>query len=258
MKATARVVAEHTTSGTALRVLKGEAPLLPRRTGPSEVHFVGGAAAPLGGDDLTMEIEVGPGAELTIRTVAASIALPNRFGDASRLSVSVSVAEGGRLLWLPEPLIAAARCRHTTVSTVDLDRDAELVWREELVCGRHGEDPGDVRLTTVLRRDGRALYRSDVAVGPHARGWDGPAGFGGARVHATVFRTGETATTSSTPTSAVMALAAGGTVATVLGRDLIETRRITDALVTPPQRTGKAAVTPQGSTAIDSPLVRRA
>ncbi|MEV4509660.1 urease accessory protein UreD [Dactylosporangium sp. NPDC049525] len=247
MKAAARVVAELDHGRTALRVLKGEAPLLPRRTGPNEVHFVGGAAAPLGGDDLTMEIEVGPGAELVVRTVAASIALPGRFGEASLLSVSVSVAEGGRLLWLPEPLIAAARCRHTTVSTVDLDGTAELIWREELVCGRHGEEPGDVTLSTVLRRDGRPLYRSDVSV----------ESLGGARVLATVVSTHEHPA-AATPTSAVMTLAKGGTVATVLGRDLTETRRITDALVTPPQRTGKAAVTPQASTAIDSPLVRRA
>lgn len=257
MKAAARVVAEFDRGRTALRVLKGEAPLLPRRTGPNEVHFVGGAAAPLGGDELTMEIEVGPGADLVVRTVAASIALPGRFGEPSQLTVSVTVAEGGRLLWLPEPLIAAARCRHTTLSTVDLDGDAELVWREELVCGRHREEPGDVRLSTVLRRDGRALYRSDVAAGPHAPGWAGPAGFGGARVHATVCSTGDLGRASS-PTSAVMALAGGGSVATVLGRDLTETRRVTDALVTPPQRTSKATVTAQASTAIDSPLVRRA
>jgi urease accessory protein len=243
VKAAARVVAECDGDGrTALRVLKGEAPLLPRRTGPSEVHFVGGAAAPLGGDDLTMEIEVGRGATLVVRTVAASIALPGRLGAASRLSVQVTVGAGGRLLWLPEPLIAAARCRHTTVSTVDLDGDAELIWREELVCGRHGEPPGDVTLSTVVRRDGRALYRNDVSVGPRHPGWDGPAGFGGARVLATVFRTiGSDAT--STPMSAVMPLAGGGTVATVLGRDLVETRRLTDPLVTPPQRASKAAVT---------------
>ena len=238
MKAAARVVAEHDAGRTALRVLTGEAPLLPRRTGPNEVHFVGGAAAPLGGDDLTMEIEVGPGAALVVRTVAASIALPGRFGEASRLSVNVTVAAGGRLLWLPEPLIAAARCRHTTVSTVDLDGDAELIWREELVCGRHGELPGDVTLSTVLRRDGRALYRNDVSVGPGHPGWDGPAGLGGARVLATVFRTGGTtvprtgeSTATGTPTGAVMPLAGGGTVTTVLGGDLVETRRVTDPLV---------------------------
>lgn len=233
MRAAARVVAELDGGGrTALRVLKGEAPLLPRRTGPNEVHFVGGAAAPLGGDELTMEIEVGPGAELVVRTVAASIALPGRSGEASRLSVAVSVADGGRLLWLPEPLIAAARCRHTTVSTVDLDPAAELIWREELVCGRHGEEPGDVTLSTVLRRGGRSLYRSDVSV----------ESLRGARVLATVVST-HAHPPAATPMSAVMALAKGGTVATVLGRDLTETRRVTDPLVTPPQRTGKAAVT---------------
>lgn len=247
MRAAARVVAEADGNGrTALRVLKGEAPLLPRRTGPTEVHFVGGAAAPLGGDDLTMEIEVGPGAELTIRTVAASIALPNRFGDPSRLSVIVSVGEHGRLLWLPEPLIAAARCRHTTVSTVDLDGTAELIWREELVLGRHGEAPGDVTLSTVVRRDGRSLYRSDVTGHAVPR-----------RVLASVVSTCDHPP-AATPTAAVMALAGGGTVATVLGGDLGETRRVTDPLVTPPQWRSKAAVTAQASTAIDSPLVRRA
>lgn len=257
MKAAARVVAELQGGRTALLVLKGEAPLLPRRTGPNEVHFVGGAAAPLGGDELSLEIEVGPGAELVVRTVAASIALPGRFGEASQLSISVSVAGGGRLLWLPEPLIAAARCRHSTLSTVDLEQDAELIWREELVCGRHREEPGDVRLSTVVRRDDRPLYRSAVAVGPHAPHWDGPAGFGGARALATVFSTSGIDQQSS-PTTAVMALAKGGSVATVLGRDLIETRRVTDPLVTPPQWASKAAVTAQASTAIDSPLVRRA
>jgi urease accessory protein len=244
VKAAARVVAECERGRTALRVLKGEAPLLPRRTGPNEVHFVGGAAAPLGGDELTLEIEVGPGAELAVRTVAASIALPNRFGEESRLSVSVSVAAGGRLLWVPEPLIAAAGCRHTTVSTVDLDATGELIWREELVLGRHGEQAGDVTLCTVVRRAGRPLYRSDVSR-PEAR------------VLATVVSTCEHPP-AATPTAAVMALAKGGTVATVLGADLGETRRITDPLVTPPQRWSKAVVTPQASTAIDSPLVRRA
>lgn len=248
MKAAARVVAESDHGRTALRVLKGEAPLLPRRTGPDEVHFVGGAAGPLGGDELTMEIEVGPGARLVVRTVAASIALPGRHGEPSLLTVSVSVAAGGRLLWLPEPLIAAARCRHTTRSTVDLDGTAELIWREELVCGRHGEEPGDVTLSTVLRRDGRPLYRSDVTT----------AGLGGARVLSTVFRTGDAPAAPTTPTAAVMALARGGTVATVLGHDLTETRRYTDPLVTPPQWRSKAAVTARASTAIDSPLVRRA
>ncbi|MFD0582265.1 urease accessory protein UreD [Dactylosporangium darangshiense] len=141
MKAVARIVAELAGGRTALRVLKGEAPLLPRRTGPEEVHLVGGAAGPLGGDDLSLEIEVGPGARLWLRTVAASIALPGRDGAESRLAVHATVGEGGFLAFLPEPIVAAARCRHHNASVVEVAAGARLLWREEAVFGRHGEPP---------------------------------------------------------------------------------------------------------------------
>jgi len=232
VKAAARVVASLAGGRTALTVLKGEAPLLPRRTGPNEVHFVGGAAAPLGGDELSIEIEVGAGATLWLRTVAASIALPNRAGDWSRLSISATVGPGGRLIWLPEPLVAAARCRHRNVSTVDLDGDAELVWREEVVLGRHGESSGDVRLSTVVRRDGRPWYRGDLDLGPSFP--DGPAVLAGARVHATLLSTGR-AELPPTPHAALMPLAGGGMLATALADDLERTRTVTDRLAHPPR-----------------------
>jgi len=187
MRARARIVA--TGDGVTSRVaeLRGDPPLLPRLTGPrgarvARVHLVGGAAGPLAGDDLRLEIEVGPRAHLRVRTVAASMALPSRVGGESLLTVHATVAAGGRLEWLPEPLIAAAGCHHHSVSTVELDAGASLVWREELVCGRHGERPGDARLTTSVHYAGRALYRNEFAVGPAVAAWAGPAvlGDGGA------------------------------------------------------------------------------
>lgn len=190
MRALARIVALADGSrGTRLAVLRGEPPLLPRRTGPggtgadgeAEVHLVGGAAGPLGGDRLRVEIEVGPGARLCVRGVAASLALPGRTGGASVLEVVARVGAGGRLRWLPEPLIGAARCDHHSISTVELAAGAELRWREELVCGRFGEPPGDVRVATTVRYAGRTLLRNDLAVGPRAPGWDGPAALGGGR-----------------------------------------------------------------------------
>ncbi|WP_433056961.1 urease accessory protein UreD [Dactylosporangium sp. CS-033363] len=226
MRAAARIVAELEGARTVLRVLKGEAPLLPRRTGAHSVHLVGGAAGPLGGDELSLELEVGPGAELWVRTVAASIALPGRDGAESVLAVHATVGEGGFLAFLPEPIVAAARCRHHNVSTVDLAEGARLLWREEAVLGRYGEAPGDLRLSTAIRRAGRPWYRSDVT--PAA----GPAVLGGARVLATLVTTG-TATASATATAATMALVGGGSVVTALGDDLAETRAITDPLTTP-------------------------
>src|SRR6185312_8156373 len=82
------------------------------------------------------------------------------------------------------------RCRHATVSTVDLAADAALVWREELICGRYDEQPGDVRLLTSVRREGRPLYAGDLAVGPSAPAWSGPAVLGGARAYGSVLYVG--------------------------------------------------------------------
>jgi urease accessory protein len=183
MRAAARVVAvaDPVRGGTRLAVLRGEPPLVLRRTGPAEVHLVGGAAGRLGGDDLRLAIEVGAGAALCVRTVAASIALPSRSGDESRLEIRATVEAGGCLTWLPEPLIAAHGCRHHTMSTVELAAGAGLVWRDELVCGRHGEPPGDARLGTAVRLDNRPLYQHELAVGPSAPEWSGAAVLAGAR-----------------------------------------------------------------------------
>jgi urease accessory protein len=218
MRATARIVAAAGDGGrTRLTVLRGEVPLLVRRTGPATVHLVGGAAGPLGGDRLRLEIEVGPGAELDVRCVAASVALPGRNGAVSRTDVVARVAAGGRLRWLPEPLVAAAGCRHEAVTTVDLAPDARLVWRDELVCGRHGEEPGDATLRATVRLDGRPLYRHELAVGPHAPGWAGGAVLGGARAYGSLLVVNEPPPDVS---GTVLALAGPGVLAVAVGADL--------------------------------------
>ena len=213
MRATARIVAA---AGGRLPVLRSEAPLLVRRTGPATVHLVGGAAGPLGGDRLRLEIVVGPAADLTVRSVAATVALPGAGAGSSRTDVVVEVAAGGRLRWLPEPLVAAAGCRHEAVTTVDLAPDARLVWRDELVCGRHGEEPGDATLRANVRLDGRPLYRHDLAVGPHAPGWAGGAVLGGARAYGSLLVVNEPP--PEVPAT-LLALAGPGVLAVAVGPD---------------------------------------
>lgn len=235
MRATARVVAVADRDGrTRLAELRGEPPLLPRRTGmPAdgiEVHLVGGAAGPLGGDVLQLEIEVGAGAILHLRTVAASIALPSRDGALSQMRVCASVAAGGRLVWLPEPLIAAAGCHHDNLSTVELSAGASLVWRDELVCGRHGEATGQARLSTVVRLAGRPLYHHELAVGPTAPGWSGPAILGGGRAVGSVLLVDPSwiddppAPAVLGSTAALMPLSGPAMLATATGADLREVR----------------------------------
>jgi urease accessory protein len=73
MTATACIVAELGDGGaTRLPVLSSQVPLVLRRT-PDAVYLVGGAAGPLGGDDLTLTIDVRHGATLRVRTATAAV-----------------------------------------------------------------------------------------------------------------------------------------------------------------------------------------
>ncbi|MDG4797494.1 urease accessory protein UreD [Micromonospora sp. WMMD1082] len=201
MRATARLVARADRHGrTVLAELRGESPLLlrqiPSRGGAAgdsgaggaggaggggvTVYVVGGAAGPLAGDDLRLDVEVGPGAVVRVHTVAASIALPGRSGAPSRMLVRAAVAGGATLHWLPEQLVAAAGCAHVADSRVEVADGGTLHWRDELICGRHGEQPGNAEINTWVDLAGRPLLRQSLAVGPDAPGWAGPAVLAGA------------------------------------------------------------------------------
>ncbi|HEX8630367.1 MAG TPA: urease accessory protein UreD [Catenuloplanes sp.] len=240
MRATARLVAvADPGGGTRLAVLRGQSPLLPRRTagrpGEAQVHLVGGAAGPLGGDDLTIEVRVEAGARLCVRSVAAAVALPGPDGARSVLRVRATVAPGASLRWLPEPLIAAAGCRHDAVSVVEVAAGGALVWRDELVCGRHGEAPGTVGLDTTIRYATTTLYRHQLAVGPSAHGWSGAAVLGAGRSTGSVVVIDPGWTGPGPPpaaplgaAAAVMPLTGPAVLATAVGPDLRAVRAALD------------------------------
>ncbi|GAA0574934.1 urease accessory protein UreD [Paractinoplanes ferrugineus] len=266
MRALAQVVAEaDDRGGTRLTVLRGESPLLVRRTGGrsgpgATVHLVGGAAGPLRGDDLRMEITVGAGAALTVRSVAAQLALPGRPAPPSRLTIHAEVA--GTLRWLPEPLIAAAGCDHCTETRVEVAEGGELLWRDDLVCGRHAEPSGDARLETTIRYAGRTLYRHALGVGRHADGWDGPAVLGGGRAVGTVVAVpGFAGSLPASAGAALMPLAGPGVLATAVGPDIRQVRAALDPLCEPVEeaRGGNESTLPpwraepQAATAIGTP-----
>jgi len=175
-----RVMVEADGGGRSrLACLRSEGPIVLRPTPGSVVHMVGGAGGPLGGDLLTIEIVVGPGAELTLRTVAAAVALPGP--SPSVIEIDARVGEGGVLRWLPEPTVAAFGCDHRTRARVLVATGARLVWREELVGGRHGEIGGSVSSRMSVDLDGRPLVRHQVELGPGHPAWAGPAVGAGAR-----------------------------------------------------------------------------
>lgn len=212
MRAVARVVAHADADGrTRIAVLRSEPPLLLRHTpshGISRVYLLGGAAGPLGGDDLRLEIEVGAGAALEIRGIAASIALPARSAATSRMRVEAKI--GGELRWLAEPLIAASGCRHEALSNVDLDEGARLLWREELICGRHDEPPGDATVAMSLTYARKPLLRQALRIGPDAPGSGGPGVLAGAKAVGCLIGVGLGSIAGNDPESAWMPLAGQG------------------------------------------------
>jgi urease accessory protein len=230
---------------TRLPVLASQVPLVLRRT-PDAVYVVGGAAGPIGGDDLSLRISVEEGAFLRVRTAAASIALPGPDGLESVLRVSVSVGPGARLEYLPEPVVVTAGARHATVVSVSLDEGASLLLRDELLLGRHGEDGGTAR--SVLRVDyaGRPLLRQSLGVSGTDPGSLGPAVLSGHRAVGTLLHVSPTlhlrqagsivpieipvagglaVTTSQAGCAAVLPLAGPGILVTALAHDAVTLRK---------------------------------
>ena len=186
MKARAELVAEAAPGGTVrLPVLRSQAPLILRRTADA-VYLASGAAGPLGGDTLELRIEVRAGAALRLRTVAAAVALPGRYGQESRLTVTATVGAGARLEYLPEPTVAADGARHRTDVSVQLAADASLVVRDEVLLGRYGERGGACRTRLAVDREGRPLLRHELDISGTDPADLGPAVLAGHRAAGTL------------------------------------------------------------------------
>lgn len=137
--------------------------LAARRTGPDTVHLIGTAATPLGGDELDIEIVVGAGARLVVRSVAATIALPSTHTPLSLAHWHFDVA--GELDFDPEPTIVAGGAHHHAVTEVRLTPDARLRLRERVQIGRTGEDDGGWRGDLIADIGALPLLRHRLELG---------------------------------------------------------------------------------------------
>ncbi len=158
--------------GLACRIvrLQDEAPVAWRCT-PEGVYLVGTAATPAGDDAVEIDVAAEPGADLRIRSAAATVAWRS-CGTVQQ--IRARVADGARLDWRLEPLIATAGCCHRQHAVVELQGSARLRWTEELLLGRYREQPGRLDLRLDVELDGRALLRHQIRIGSGGA-WDGPA-----------------------------------------------------------------------------------
>jgi urease accessory protein len=203
VKAAAHLTVERDPDGRSIvRRLRSAAPLtlLPVR-GEPVVHLVGSAAGPLGGDELTLTVRVGPGACLTLAGIAATIALPGPHGEKSRTTVHIELGDGASVSYLPEPTVVA------------LGVDAHLRTRETVVLGRAGEPGGELTTALHVTRAGRPVLRQRLTVTTDV--------LLGRRVLATELSTGDDRETASGTWWSRTRLAGGGTLTTALADDTV-------------------------------------
>ncbi len=129
--------------GTRITVLRSDGPLALRAT-PAGVYLVGAAAGPVGGDDLGLEIDVGPGTTLLLRSAAAALLLPGPRGDASRLRIRARVAVS-RICCLVRSACAARA--DMPLTGVAIDDSSERETRLAVYMLAASESPADRQVT---------------------------------------------------------------------------------------------------------------
>ncbi|OLL77719.1 Urease accessory protein UreD [Pseudonocardia sp. Ae168_Ps1] len=256
MRARASLAVELRDGRTVVTVLRAQAPLalVPRRGAAAAaspdavVHLVGSASTPLAGDDVRLDVTVGPGARLVLTGVAAAVALPGA-GRPSRTVLSCTVGDGGALTYLPEPTVVTGRADHETVLDADLAPTASLRARDLLVGGRTGERPGRYRGTVRITERGLPLLVQTQEIGdPDLDG--SPAHLAGHRVLGTEVLIGDDDGDTRPAAGegwSLSPLAVRGVLATAVAHDAVTAgRRLAEALSCMEGAEGAVAATGTG------------
>jgi urease accessory protein len=183
------------------------------------VGLVATTALLLGGDEVELTVELGPGARLELFDVAGTVAYHGR-GRSASWRTTVTLADDAALTYSGQPFVVSDGAKVTRNLQLDLAGSARLRLRETLVLGRAGQAGGRVRSRTDLRVDGSEAWREDTDLDP-AGIRDRPGLLGGHRVIDTVLTVGRSA--RAAPPAVTYALVGGvGTVTRYLGTDLAD------------------------------------
>ena len=96
------------------------------------VNTAGGVA---GGDRFSVSIDAGQDTALTLTTAAAE-KVYRSHGPSAAIDVSLRVAGGAHLAWLPQETILFDRARLARRIDIELDENASLLLAEIVVFGR--------------------------------------------------------------------------------------------------------------------------
>jgi urease accessory protein len=126
------------------------------------INTAGGIA---GGDRFRFDVKVGEGASLTL-TSASAEKVYRSLGDDAEIAVRLDVGPRARLVWLPRETILFDAARLSRTIDVDVAADADLLFAEAVVFGRHdmGETVQGGRISDRwrVRHAGRLVYAESL------------------------------------------------------------------------------------------------
>lgn len=175
-----RVASLYETGGLRLR--------FPKAQDMCEAVMVNTAGGVVGGDHARLAFEAGEGAHVALTSQSAE-KIYRSDGAQARVDVSLRLAAGAALEWLPQEAILFDRASFARTLDVDMAADAQLTVCESVVFGRlaMGERcaVGAFRDRWRIRRAEKLVFAEDVRLDPPAALLDRPALGGGARALAT-------------------------------------------------------------------------
>ncbi len=148
------------------------------------VHPPGGL---VGGDTLTLDVQVQTGAHALVTTPGAT-RFYRSLGEVAAQQVTLRLDEGARMEWLPLETIAYPACQGRNALDIDMARGSRLIGWDVLALGLPASDqPFDRgRFEQCLSLRGVWLERG-VIDAVDRRLLDSPVGWDGHRVLATLF-----------------------------------------------------------------------
>ena len=143
----------------------------------------------VGGDQLTLDVAVGPQARALLTTPGAT-KWYRSAGAEARLSVRFHVAPGAALEWLPQPTIAFDRMLGRSDCAIEVDEEGCYIGWELLCLGRtaSGERLREGRFltSTQVARAGVPLWIERAAIEGGSRLLDSPVGLDGHPISGTL------------------------------------------------------------------------
>lgn len=154
--------------------------LSPRRVHAADadlvrIALVATGATLLGGDEVDLEVDLGPGVRLELVDVAATVAYHGR-GAVARWRTTVTVAPEALLVWDAHPLVVAAGAQVERSTVADVADGGRLLVRDTVALGRTRQEPGSLTCRTRLRWDGRPALAEDLRLDAAARDVAGMTG----------------------------------------------------------------------------------